>query len=92
MRKLRRVSEYSKRVAEKTGYPQPLVHLVLMFAWRNIITMIEKGEEVRLKGFGRIYFQKPPDARNIARTGAAEADRKRTPKPIEPRRGALDHL
>lgn len=60
MRKLRNVAHYSRIIAKETGLPKWKVHLVLMFAWTNIARMIARGEEIRLTGFGRIYFLKEP--------------------------------
>jgi hypothetical protein len=60
MRRLLNVAHYSRIIAKETGRPRWKVHLVLMFAWTNIMRMISRGEEVKLTGFGRIYFLKEP--------------------------------
>jgi nucleoid DNA-binding protein len=58
MRRKITVKEYSRRIARESGLPLWKVHLVLMLGWRNIITMIEHGQEVRITGFGRFYYKK----------------------------------
>lgn len=58
MRQKRNVAYYAAIIAKETGIPRWKVHLTLMFAWQNVCTALYKGEEVRLKKFGRIYFTK----------------------------------
>lgn len=52
------VEHYSKRVAEEAGMPKKDVHQILSYMMRNLCKMIERGEDIRIKGFGRIYFEK----------------------------------
>lgn len=56
----RNVGHYAKIIAKETGYPLWKVHIVLMFGWRNIIRMIERQEDVRIKRFGKLYIDKSP--------------------------------
>ena len=58
MRSKRKVLNYAKIIAKETGLPLKKVNLILVYGWRNICKMIENGEEVRIKGLGRIYFNK----------------------------------
>lgn len=57
----RNLSDYVSEVARITGHPKWKVKLVLLFAWKNIVRTIEKGEEIRYTGLGRIYFIKRRD-------------------------------
>jgi len=52
------VSDYTHAIAEKHGMKEKDVRKLLVWAVRNMCKMIERGEEVRIKGFGRIYFNK----------------------------------
>lgn len=55
MGRKRNVSYYARIIAKEEGIPIWKVKLVLLFSWKNIVYMMSRGEEVRLKGFGRIY-------------------------------------
>jgi len=52
------VASYTKRLAKKYGMSEKDTRRMLTWAVRNMCHMIERGEEVRIKGFGRIYFNK----------------------------------
>lgn len=52
------VSSYTHELAKKHGMKEKDVRKLLVWAVRNMCKMIERGEEVRIKGFGRIYFNK----------------------------------
>lgn len=58
MRKNRNVAHYAGIISKETGIPRWKVHLTLMIAWWRICRAIYLGQEVRIKGFGRIYFTK----------------------------------
>lgn len=89
MRSMRNVAYYSKLVSKQTGIPRWKVHLVLMFAWNNIIKMLSRSEEIKLKNFGRIYFNKHPDAENVAAYLTREPGESTAQLP-EPRKGLFD--
>lgn len=52
------VNDYVKELAERHDLSQKQVRQLLMWMTRNLCHLIERGEEVRIKGFGRIYFLK----------------------------------
>lgn len=52
------VDHYSKRIAKEMGLPKKVIHKVLMHMTQQLCSKIARGEEVRIKGFGRIYFLK----------------------------------
>jgi len=52
------VKHYSKLIAKKYKLPQWMVHHVLMYFMRNVITVIKKGDDIRIPKFGHIYFDK----------------------------------
>lgn len=53
-----RVSTFSSGLAEKHGLKEKDVRKMITWAIMNICKMIENGEEIRIKGLGRIYFIK----------------------------------
>jgi nucleoid DNA-binding protein len=55
MKRFRNTEYYARIIAKEEGLPLWKVKLVLLFGWKNIVNMMARGEEVRLKGFGRIY-------------------------------------
>lgn len=57
--KRRNTKHYSRRIAKEEGMTIKDVHAVLSFGMRNIIRMIERKEDVRLPGLGRLYIDKP---------------------------------
>ena len=58
MREKRNVAYYARIIAREEKLPVWVVHIVLMFAMRNMIRMIKNSEEVTITGFGRIYYHK----------------------------------
>lgn len=58
MRRKRTVKDYSKLIAAEEGLAEWRVRLILMFGWMNILQMFKKGQEIKVLGFGRIYFEK----------------------------------
>lgn len=91
MRRVRKVSDYAKIIAKETGLPKWKVHLVLMFAWKNVVYMISRGEELRIKGFGRIYIDKT--TRHGKKKGSkSRPDGDRDTQFFTPRKGVLDDL
>lgn len=56
--KKRNVAYYSKRIAKDTGLSEKVVHAVLMRMTQNLCTQIYRGNEIRIKKFGRIFFRK----------------------------------
>jgi nucleoid DNA-binding protein len=60
MFKNRNVRHYAGIIAKERGLPEIRVRKALMFMMMNLCKMIERGEDVRIKGFGRIYFEKFP--------------------------------
>ena len=58
MRRKRTLKDYSRTIAKEEGLKEKDVRDLLMLGWMNIIRAMEKGDEVRIKGFGRIYFGK----------------------------------
>lgn len=58
MRRKRTLKDYSRIIAKEERLKERDVRNLLMLGWMNIIRAMEKGEEVRVKGFGRIYFGK----------------------------------
>ena len=58
MRRKRTLKDYSRTIAKEEGLKEKDVRDLLMLGWMNIIRAMERGEEVRIKGFGRIYFGK----------------------------------
>ena len=52
------VNDHVKRLAKKHGMHEKDVRKLLMWSIRNMCYMMEKGEEIRIKGFGRFYFNK----------------------------------
>lgn len=58
MREHRNVAYYARIIAREQKLPIWVVHIVLMFAMRNLIRMIKNSEEVTITGFGRIYYHK----------------------------------
>lgn len=49
---------FSKQIAKEFGVSQKQARKVLMIATTNLCKMIERGEEIKIKRFGRIYFLK----------------------------------
>lgn len=58
-RRKRIVRDYAKMIAEETNIPEKRVNTILMFAWRNIVRMMELKEDVRIVGLGRIIIDRP---------------------------------
>ena len=54
----RNVRHYAKILAKKHGLPVTVVHDTLMRMTQRMCSMIARGEEIRIKGFGRIYYDK----------------------------------
>lgn len=54
----RNVAHYAKLIAKEHGLPINVVHKVLMHMTQQLCSKIARGEEVRIKRFGRIYFLK----------------------------------
>ena len=52
------VRDYVKAIAEKHGVTEEQARKVLTWMASNMAKMIEDGEEIRIKGFGRVYFNK----------------------------------
>lgn len=52
------VKDYSRRIAKKYGYPQWMVHIVLMYFMRNVISSIKNGDDIRIPKFGHFYVDK----------------------------------
>jgi nucleoid DNA-binding protein len=53
-----RVDDYVKALATQHGMKETDVRRLLTWSIRNMCKMIENGEEIRIRGFGRIYFNK----------------------------------
>jgi nucleoid DNA-binding protein len=54
----RNVAYYAKIIAKKHGLKQKDVQKLLTYGMKNVVKMIENGEDVRLMKLGHIYFDK----------------------------------
>ena len=65
------VKQYAKVLAKKHGLTKKQTRELLTWMTKNLCKMIEDGQTVRIKGFGRFYFKKPmqndPDRKNAFR-------------------------
>lgn len=52
------VAHYAKIIAKERGMPVWKVHIVLMFAWLNVVTMMRDKQDIRFKNFGKIFYDK----------------------------------
>ena len=59
MFKTRNVKYYARIIAKEHGVSIRQANALLAFAWKNITQMMERKEDIRLTGIGRIYLKKP---------------------------------
>ena len=54
----RNVAYFAKILAEKHNVPEKEVRALLYYGIRNMMNMIERGEDIYIPGFGHIYSDK----------------------------------
>lgn len=76
-RRKRIVRDYAKMIAEETNIPEKRVNTILMFAWRNIVRMMELKEDVRIVGLGRIIIDRPKTSKAQIHEKQSKADNRK---------------
>ena len=59
------VKAYVKQIALKHGITQDQAKEIIMYALENIIKAMERGEDIHIKGFGKIQFKKETYAKYL---------------------------
>jgi nucleoid DNA-binding protein len=54
----RNVAHYAKILAKKHGLKEKDVRKILTFGMKNVVKMIEDGEDIHLMKLGHIFFDK----------------------------------
>ena len=54
----KKIEDYVEILADKYNLPKSNVRKILLFGMKNIIKMIQAGEDIRIPKFGNIYFDK----------------------------------
>lgn len=54
----RNVDYYAREIARERNLPLKQVQAILRHGWKKTLRAIERGEEIRIKGFGTFYTQK----------------------------------
>ncbi|MEO7399056.1 MAG: HU family DNA-binding protein [Ilumatobacteraceae bacterium] len=54
----RNCDHYADAIASKYGITKKTARMFLHYVMRNFVKRIEKGEDVRIPGFGTFYFDK----------------------------------
>lgn len=51
-------NDYVKRIAKNQGLTQKQVRKILSYHLKNVMKTIKNGQDIRIEGFGKIYFNK----------------------------------